>query len=108
MDKTLRNVYCALRIALGGTAFVAGMDKFTHKLFDWDAYLSPGVSERLPIDGRNFMRLLGVIEMAVGVIVAGPRDELRCIVLPRPRLGLKLQNALLVGIFSRCFRNQHV
>ncbi|HEU5450378.1 MAG TPA: MauE/DoxX family redox-associated membrane protein [Terriglobales bacterium] len=59
----------ALRYTLGGTAFVAGLDKFTHLLTDWDQYLSPMVRERLPISDRNFMRLVGVIEMAVGAAI---------------------------------------
>lgn len=59
----------ALRYALGGTAFLAGADKFTHLLADWDQYLSPMVSRRLPISDRNFMRLVGVIEMAVGAAI---------------------------------------
>lgn len=59
----------ALRYTLGGTAFVAGLDKFTNLLTDWDKYLSPMVSERLPVSDRNFMRLVGVIEMAVGAAI---------------------------------------
>lgn len=59
----------ALRYALGGTAFLAGADKFTHLLADWDQYLSPMVSRRLPISDRNFMRLVGLIEMAVGASI---------------------------------------
>ena len=59
----------ALRYTLGGTAFLAGADKFTNLLADWDQYLSPMVSRRLPIGDRNFMRLVGVIEMAVGASI---------------------------------------
>ena len=59
----------ALRYTLGGTAFVAGLDKFTNLLTDWDRYISPMVSERLPISDRNFMRLVGIIEMAVGAAI---------------------------------------
>jgi uncharacterized membrane protein YphA (DoxX/SURF4 family) len=55
-----------LRIALGGTAFAAGADKFFNLLTDWEKYLSPFVAENLPIAPSTFMRAVGVIEMAVG------------------------------------------
>ena len=56
----------ALRITLGSTAFAAGADKFFNLLTDWEKYLSPIVAERLPISASTFMRIVGVIEMAVG------------------------------------------
>lgn len=55
-----------LRIALGGTAVVAGADKFFNLLTDWEKYLSPFVAENLPVAPSTFMRAVGVIEMAVG------------------------------------------
>ncbi len=62
-----------LRIGLGSTAFLAGADKFTNLLADWERYLAPQARERLPITGKTFMRIVGVIEMAVGTgILAGP------------------------------------
>ena len=63
----------ALRIGLGSTAFLAGADKFTNLLTDWEKYIAPQARERLPISGKNFMRVVGVIEMVVGAgILAGP------------------------------------
>ncbi len=88
MDRRLESSYWALRIALGGTAFFAGLDKFTNLLTDWDKYLSPAVAERSPIGTRNFMRLVGVVEMAVGAgILAG-----------RTRVGGYVAGAWLAGI----------
>jgi uncharacterized membrane protein YphA (DoxX/SURF4 family) len=55
-----------LRIAVGGTAFAAGADKFFNLLTDWEKYLSPFVAENLPIAPSTFMRAVGVVEMAVG------------------------------------------
>ena len=68
-SKELRTSYWLLRVVFGVVPIVAGLDKFTHLLTDWDRYLSPMVRERLPISGRNFMRLVGVIEMTVGAAI---------------------------------------
>jgi uncharacterized membrane protein YphA (DoxX/SURF4 family) len=76
-----------LRLGYGLVPIVAGADKFTHLLVDWDKYLSPEVEERLPIDGRSFMRIVGVIEIAAGILV-----------LRRPRLGGAVVAAWLAGI----------
>ncbi len=83
------DVWWALRLALGGTAFLAGADKFTNLLTDWDKYLAPAARRRLPMSGRNFMRLVGVIEMAVGAGVLLP---------PRTRAHAYVMSAWLVGI----------
>jgi hypothetical protein len=48
---------------------VAGIDKFTNILADWSGYLSPGVANMLPISASAFMMMVGVIEIAAGVIV---------------------------------------
>jgi uncharacterized membrane protein YphA (DoxX/SURF4 family) len=62
----LDDVYWALRVGLGSTAFLAGLDKFTNLLTDWEKYIAPQVRERLPISGKKFMYGVGVIEMLVG------------------------------------------
>lgn len=62
----------ALRVGLGGAAFLAGLDKFFNILTDWTAYLSPLAAHVLPVSASTFMHAVGVIEMAVGVaILAG-------------------------------------
>src|SRR5690349_7236903 len=55
---------------------VAGGDKFTNFLTDWDKYLAPSVKEALPMSSRQFMMAVGVVEIAAGLLVAA-----------RPRLG---------------------
>lgn len=71
----LEDAYWALRIGLGATAFLAGLDKFTNLLTDWEKYLAPQVKEKLPISGRQFMYGIGVIEMLVGlgILTTSPR-----------------------------------
>jgi uncharacterized membrane protein YphA (DoxX/SURF4 family) len=63
----LDDVYWALRIGLGSTAFLAGLDKFTNLLTNWEKYVAPQVRERLPVSGKKFMYGVGVIEMLVGL-----------------------------------------
>jgi len=62
----------ALRVTLGATALLAGLDKFFNLLADWPAYLSPLAAQLLPVTPSAFMHIVGVIEFAVGaVILAG-------------------------------------
>jgi uncharacterized membrane protein YphA (DoxX/SURF4 family) len=77
MDRKLNSAFWALKITLGASAFLAGADKFTNLLTDWDKYLSPEVSDRLPIRDRNFMRVVGVIEMlvALGILTRPTRPS---------------------------------
>ncbi len=70
-EEKIDAVVKLLRFTLGGTAFVAGLDKFTQLLTDWDRYLAPIARRNLPISPRNFMRLVGLIEMAVGATILG-------------------------------------
>jgi uncharacterized membrane protein YphA (DoxX/SURF4 family) len=75
MEGNLRSAYWGLRIGLGASAFLAGLDKFTNRLTNWDKYLSDEVSERLPVKDRNFMRAVGVIEMIVGAGILSPKTR---------------------------------
>jgi hypothetical protein len=61
----------ALRVGLGGAAFLAGLDKFFNILADWTAYLSPLAAHVLPMSASSFMHIIGVVEMAVGLAILG-------------------------------------
>jgi uncharacterized membrane protein YphA (DoxX/SURF4 family) len=69
MSRGLNSAWWALRIGLGLGAFLAGLDKFFGYLTDWGMYLSPVAERFLPVSGPVFMRLVGVIEMAVGLLL---------------------------------------
>jgi uncharacterized membrane protein YphA (DoxX/SURF4 family) len=69
MNPKLNSAWWALRIGLGLAAFLAGLDKFFNILTDWGLYLSPMVRELIPVSGDVFMRVVGVIEMAVGALI---------------------------------------
>ena len=66
---------------------VAGLDKFTHVLTDWDKYLAPVVAGQLPFSGHTFMLFVGLVEIGAAALVA-----------LRPRLGAYVVAAWLAGI----------
>jgi len=65
----LNSSWWALRIGIGLTAFLAGLDKFFNVLTNWGMYLSPIFQHLLPVGEKTFMRSVGIIEMVVGIAV---------------------------------------
>jgi uncharacterized membrane protein YphA (DoxX/SURF4 family) len=68
-DTRLDQPYWALRLAYGIVPIVAGLDKFTNLLTNWQQYLSPLAERVLPFSGATFMHLVGIIEIVAGVLV---------------------------------------
>lgn len=68
-ENRLDSAWWALRIGLGGAAFLAGLDKFFNLLANWQTYLSPLAERLLPVSGTAFMHTVGVIEMIVGLAI---------------------------------------
>jgi hypothetical protein len=62
--------YQILHVAFIVAPIIAGLDKFTHVLVNWDQYLSPIIARMLPTSAHTFMLGVGVIEIAAGVVVA--------------------------------------
>jgi hypothetical protein len=62
--------YQILYVVLTIAPIVAGLDKFTHFLVNWDQYLSPIIARMLPLSAHSFMLGVGIVEIAVGVIIA--------------------------------------
>ena len=56
-----------LRFGFTVAPILAGLDKFTHILVDWDKYLSPMVNNMLGGRGHQFMLAVGVIEIVAGI-----------------------------------------
>ncbi len=67
MDPRLQTPAQAMRIAIGLMATLAGIDKFFNILVAWSTYLSPVAAHLLPFSPDLFMRIVGVIELAVGI-----------------------------------------
>lgn len=68
-NTTVKSVQTVLRFTFGLVPIVAGLDKFTDILTNWDMYLHPGIASMLPFSAHTFMQIVGVIEIIAGVIV---------------------------------------
>jgi uncharacterized membrane protein YphA (DoxX/SURF4 family) len=66
-DHRTETAYWALRITFGVIPIVAGLDKFTNLLTNWEAYLSPIAVRLLPMSPHAFMMLVGIVEIIVGI-----------------------------------------
>lgn len=63
--------YLLLHIGFIVAPIVAGIDKFTHLLVNWDNYLAPVINNNiLGGHGHTFMLVAGVIEIIAGIGVA--------------------------------------
>ena len=83
----LRTSTILLRTTFTAVPIVAGLDKFTNLLANWENYLNPIVTKVLPISAHLFMNIVGVIEIVAGILV-----------FARPRIGGLVVSAWLVGI----------
>lgn len=86
--EKLNAPWWALRVALGGTAFLAGLDKYFNILADWQAYVSPLALQLLPVSASALMQVVGAIEIVVGL----------AILVGYTRLGGYVAAAWLLGI----------
>lgn len=88
LNSGLTSAYWALRIGIGLGPLLAGIDKFFNLLTDWGMYLSPFAEKLLPVSATTFMRIVGVIEVGLGL----------AILFGRTRVGGYLAVLWLVGI----------
>ena len=68
-SQRARSVWMILKITFSVVPVVAGLDKFTDLLVNWDMYLHPGIASMLPFSAHKFMQIVGVIEIIAGVLV---------------------------------------
>ena len=71
MDSRLNSAFWTLRIAFGLTAFLAGLDKFMNLLTNWEKYVSPLLTDVIPLSAGALMRTAGVIEIIAGLAILG-------------------------------------
>lgn len=65
----IKNISNLLRITYGVVPIVAGSDKFLNVLTQWEAYLPQGIENAIPLSGGTLMMIVGLIEIAAGIIV---------------------------------------
>lgn len=68
-NKSLTQTFNLLKYTFGIVPIVAGADKFTNLLTNWEQYINPSIAGMLPFSAAVFMKIVGVIEIAAGVIV---------------------------------------
>src|SRR5262245_1674074 len=83
---------------------VAGFDKFCQVLVNWDVYLAPRIAGILPISGHTFMLVVGVIEIAAGVLVA-VRPQFGAWVVAAWLWGIILNLLLVPGFYDIALRD---
>ena len=80
-----RQAYTILKFGFTVAPIVAGLDKFLHILAHWHQYLAPFISNIIP--AHTFMPIVGIVEIAAGVLVA-----------VKPRIGAYVVSAWMVLI----------
>lgn len=86
-SQRVERVYKLMKFTYGVVPIVAGLDKFTNLLTDWEKYLNPSIANMLPFSPHTFMMIVGVIEIIAGLIV-----------LSRPAVGAYIVMAWLALI----------
>jgi hypothetical protein len=79
--------FLLLRTVFAVAPILFGLDKFTNVMTDWTVYLAPGFDAIIPGDATTAMYIVGVIEIAAGILVA-----------VAPRIGAYVVAAWLAGI----------
>ena len=69
LNQAIKPTFNLLKLTFGLVPIVAGLDKFTNLLTNWEQYIHPGIVEMLPFSGHVFMMMVGVIEIIAGIIV---------------------------------------
>lgn len=85
-DPTFR-AFFLLRTVFTIAPIAFGLDKFTNVLTNWSIYLAPWINDIVPGNADQAMYVVGVIEIAAGLLVA-----------VAPRLGAYVVALWLLGI----------
>jgi uncharacterized membrane protein YphA (DoxX/SURF4 family) len=99
-----RQAYLILRAAFVVAPVVFGVDKFTNWLVQWDQYLAPALSKPLPMTPHQAMYLVGVIEVAAGILVA-LHARLGAVVVAAWLTGIIVNLLLIPGYYDVALRD---
>jgi hypothetical protein len=83
----VQRAFRMLQLGFVVAPILAGLDKFFNLLVDWDGYLAPVIGDNLPFSASTLMMIIGVVEIAAGILVA-----------VRPRIGGYVVAAWLLAI----------
>lgn len=68
-NHTLTQTFYLLKYTFVIVPIVAGLDKFTNLLTNWEQYLNAEIVSLLPFSASTFMMIVGVIEIVAGIVV---------------------------------------
>ena len=92
----VRTTHTTLKYIFTLVPIVAGADKFSNLLAQWDTYVNPRLLQVVPVSAPTFMHIAGVIEIVAGVLV-----------FARPRLGGFVVMAWLLAIAAQLIAGGH-
>ncbi len=95
-SEHVQSIWRVLKVTFTVVPVVAGLDKFTNLLTNWEADLNPTLAGMLPFTPHVFMGIVGVIEIAAGALV-----------FARPRLGATVVAAWLACIALSLLASGH-
>jgi uncharacterized membrane protein YphA (DoxX/SURF4 family) len=102
-SSAVDRVISILRLTFGLVPIVAGADKFTDLLVNWDQYLAPPIANILPFAPHTFMLIVGVIEIVAGLLVL-IKPRIGSIIVCLWLLGIAL-NLLIAGFYDVAVRD---
>lgn len=68
LQQAIKPTFNLLKLTFGLVPIVAGLDKFTNLLTNWEQYINPSIGGMLPFSGHTFMMIVGIIEIVVWYI----------------------------------------
>lgn len=68
-NNNVSRAWHLLYYTYGLLPIIAGLDKYFHYIVNWNMYLSPHIPEMLHVSGITLMYLVGVVEIAAGLLV---------------------------------------
>lgn len=69
LNLAIKPTFNLLKLTFGILPIVAGLDKLTNLLTNWDQYIHPTLLGMLPFSPHTFMIIVGIIEIVAGIIV---------------------------------------
>lgn len=98
------STWLMLKITYGLIPIIAGADKFLNLLTQWDHYLSPIFMNIIPLSAMHIMYLVGVIEIAAGIIVLSRFTRYGAYIVALWLVALAV-NLLTIGYFDIAVRD---
>jgi hypothetical protein len=96
--------FALLRTVFTIAPILFGLDKFFNLLVDWPRYLTPFVTDVIPISAQQMMYVIGVIEIAAGIIVA-VKPKIGSAIVALWLAGIILNLLLIPGYFDVALRD---